>query len=231
MKPIKPLSRIFPFSFLLLVLIFSSISSEEIYTVEKVIDGDTIILSNGEEVRLIGVDTPEKLHPLKPVQYFAEEASEFTRRLTEGKKVRLEFDWQKRDEYNRLLAYVYILHGNIFLNAEIIKQGYGFAYTKYPFKYLEKFREYEKEAREKGIGLWKGGGETELSWLKSKGRSPFQVYDMANGMWAIEYGQFVKTRISDEELLSTLQQARVWFYELDEKDLKDQLLKNGWQEK
>ena len=105
-------------------------------------------------MRLIGVDTPEICHPLEPVQYFAKEASEFTRKIVEGKKVRLEYDWQKRDKYGRLLAYVY-LEDSTFLNAEIIKQGYGFAYTKYRFRYMEKFRQYEKEARENERGLWK----------------------------------------------------------------------------
>ncbi len=125
-----------------------------VFHVTRVIDGDTLLLSNGERVRLIGVDTPELCHPLKPVQYFAREASEFTREMVEGKKVRLEYDWQKRDKYGRLLAYVYLKNGT-FLNAEIIKQGYGFAYTKYPFRYMEEFRQYEREARENGRGLWK----------------------------------------------------------------------------
>jgi micrococcal nuclease len=52
------------------------------------------------------------------------------------------------------LAYVYLTDGT-FLNAEIIKHGYGFAYTKFPFKYLAEFRRYEREARENGRGLWK----------------------------------------------------------------------------
>jgi micrococcal nuclease len=100
------------------------------------------------------VDTPETKHPYKPVEYFGEEAYRFTKRMVEGKKVRLEFDWQERDRYGRLLAYVYLADGT-FVNAEIIKQGYGHAYTKYPFKYLEEFRQYEREARENKIGLWK----------------------------------------------------------------------------
>ena len=122
--------------------------------VKRVIDGDTLLLANGEKVRLIGVDNPETKHPKKPVQWFGKEAYLFTKRMVEGKQVRLEFDWQKRDKYSRLLAYVYLSDG-IFLNAEIIKQGYGFAYTKYPFKYLQEFRMYEKEARECGRGLWR----------------------------------------------------------------------------
>jgi micrococcal nuclease len=129
-------------------------TANPVFQVTRVIDGDTLLLSDGDKVRLIGVDTPELYHPLKPVQYFAKEASEFTREMVEGKQVRLEYDWQKRDKYGRLLAYVYLEDGTL-LNAEIIKRGYGFAYTKYPFRYLDAFRQYQREARENGRGLWK----------------------------------------------------------------------------
>jgi micrococcal nuclease len=119
----------------------------------RVIDGDTIILSNREKVRLIGVDTPETKHPNKPVEHYGKEASAFTKKMVEGRPVRLEYDWQQRDKYGRLLAYVYLMDGT-FLNAEIIKQGYGHGYTRFPFKYLDQFRQYEKEARENKRGLW-----------------------------------------------------------------------------
>ena len=147
-----------PFLLLLVIsLVLSSIvTAQDFYLCTRVIDGDTIAVEkNGkkEKVRLIGADTPETVHPSKPVEYFGKEASEFTRKNVEGKRVRLEYDWQNRDKYGRLLAYVYIEDGT-FLNAEIIRQGYGFAYTRYPFKYLEDFREYEREARGNNRGLW-----------------------------------------------------------------------------
>ena len=119
----------------------------------RVIDGDTIVIEGGERIRLIGVDTPELHHPKKPVQYYAKEAKKFTKSLVEEKDVQLEYDRQRKDKYGRTLAYVY-LKDRTFLNIEIIKQGYGFAYTKFPFKYLIKFKEYEKEAREQKKGLW-----------------------------------------------------------------------------
>lgn len=140
-------------SFLFLAFI-SSLLHAETSKVKRTIDGDTLLLTNGERVRLIGVDTPETKHPQKPVQRFGREAYLFTKGVVEGKEVRLEYDWQRRDKYDRLLAYVY-LRDDTFLNAEIIKQGYGFAFTKYPFKYLEEFRKYEREARENKRGLWK----------------------------------------------------------------------------
>src|SRR3989338_7085144 len=86
-------------------------------TVVRVVDGDTIVLDGDEKVRLIGVDTPETVDPRKPVQYFGKEASEFTRRMAEGKRVRLEFDQDTKDRYGRTLAYVYLEDGT-FLNAE-----------------------------------------------------------------------------------------------------------------
>ncbi len=140
--------------FLFITLLFTSLYGQDVTKVKRVIDGDTLHLTNGEKVRLIGVNTPETKHPQKPVEYFGKEADLFTKRMVEGKEVRLEFDWQRRDKYGRLLAYVYLTDG-AFLNAEIIKQGYGFAYTKYPFKYLDEFGGYEKEARENRRGLWK----------------------------------------------------------------------------
>ena len=124
----------------------------------RVVDGDTIKVklgSRNETVRLIGVDTPETVHPNKPVEYFGREASVFTKRLAQGQVVQLEHDADttNRDRYGRLLRYVYLPDGRM-LNAEIIAQGYGFAYTKYPFTRMEKFRQLQREAREQGRGLW-----------------------------------------------------------------------------
>jgi micrococcal nuclease len=119
----------------------------------RVIDGDTIQLDGGERVRLIGVDTPETVDPRRPVQYFGKEASAFTRRLAEGRTVRLEFGDETFDRYHRTLAYVYLTDGT-FLNAEIIRQGYGFAYTRFPFRYQEEFVRLERQARTERRGLW-----------------------------------------------------------------------------
>jgi micrococcal nuclease len=125
-------------------------------TVIRVVDGDTLQLDGGERVRLIGVDTPETVHPNKPVGYFGKEASAFTKRMAEGKRARLEFDVERTDRFGRTLAYVYLEDGT-FLNAEIIREGYGHAETRFPFRYLEQFRAHEREAREQRRGLWAEG--------------------------------------------------------------------------
>jgi micrococcal nuclease len=142
---------------LLLLIIFTSgfgSAPKDLYRVERVIDGDTIKLSSGERVRYIGIDTPETKHPKKPVQYFGKEAYEANKKLVEGKKVRLEFDVQKRDRYGRLLAYVYV--DDVFVNAWLVKNGFAYSYTYPPnIKYQELFVKLQKEARENKRGLWR----------------------------------------------------------------------------
>ncbi|MCX5726222.1 MAG: thermonuclease family protein [Candidatus Saganbacteria bacterium] len=146
---------------ILISLVFISISGfskapSDQYTikVERVVDGDTIKLVNGEKARYIGIDTPETKHPRKPVQYFGKEASEANRKLVEGKTVRLEFDVQQRDKYGRILAYVYV--GDIFVNAWLVENGFAQVSTYPPnVKHQELFLKLQREAREKNRGLWK----------------------------------------------------------------------------
>ena len=140
-------------SALILALFLALASQVYAQLVTRVVDGDTLIVQGVGRVRLIGVDTPETVDPRRPVQYFGKEASAFTSRMAQGKVVRLEFDVERKDRFGRTLAYVYLPDGT-FLNAEIVKQGYGHAYTQFPFRYLEQFRVYEREAREAGRGLW-----------------------------------------------------------------------------
>jgi micrococcal nuclease len=126
------------------------------------VDGDTVKLriidpppeiKPLETVRLLGVDTPETVHPEKPVEEFGKEASEFTRRRLLGREVLLAFDWDLRGGYGRLLAYIYYPGGGCH-NAELIRQGYAHAYTRFPFQFSDQFRRLEREARRAGRGLW-----------------------------------------------------------------------------
>ena len=124
--------------------------------VERVIDGDTLAVDGNQRVRLLGVDTPETVKPETPVQPWGPEASEFAKRHVEGKMVRLEFDREKRDRYDRVLAYVYV--GDWFLNEELIRAGLSPAVTKYPFRadMKQRFRAAEEEARRNKVGIWSG---------------------------------------------------------------------------
>lgn len=135
-----------------LLMLFSTHSpAQTTATVSRVIDGDTIELSTGKCVRLIGVDTP------KEVEYYGEEASAFTKRMAEDKTVRLEFDVEQRDRYGHLLAYVYLEDGT-FLNAEIVRQGYGQILTIPPnVKHAKEFLKFQQVAQYAGRGLWGTG--------------------------------------------------------------------------
>lgn len=130
------------------------------YRVSRFDDGDTIVVDmNGQEetVRFIGVDTPETHDPRKAVQCFGKAASDFTRKFIGDNPVRLQSDPlnTNRDRYNRLLRYIYLPSGAL-LNAELIKQGYGFAYLGFPFSKSDEFAGYQTEARENNRGLWSG---------------------------------------------------------------------------
>lgn len=123
------------------------IKADDELIVRKVIDGDTIVLENGEYVRYIGMDAPEKGRP-----YYGEATRE-NKRLVDGKKVRLEYDVERIDRYNRTLAYVYA--GGIFVNAELVKNGYATIYTFPPnVKYYKTLLAFQKEARDQKRGLW-----------------------------------------------------------------------------
>ncbi len=135
--------------------------------VSDVVDGDTIHVGRGwrrTTVRLIGVDTPETVHPEKPVQFFGPEASEFTRKSLQGKWVRLEFEpLDQIDRYGRLLAYVYTEEGTFF-NRELVCKGYAKAYTRFDFRYKRDFLLAQAEARQARLGLWvKEGAEGSTS--------------------------------------------------------------------
>jgi len=220
---------IFLFSYLSFLFSNTNSIGSQLFKVIRVMDGDTVEVEQIGMIRLIGVDTPELAHPIKPVQFFAKKASEYTKRVALGKRVRLEYDQEKIDKYGRTLAYIYFEDGRM-LNAEIIKNGYGFAYTKYPFKYMKEFRKYEIEAREKGLGLWGNEGMDEYHWLLVQEKEPFMIYEMGNNWWVIKYKSYVKLRLSSEELKKELDSLRVWVHEFSEKDLRECLLKNGWKE-
>jgi micrococcal nuclease len=137
--------------------------------VNRVIDGDTLLLENGERVRLIGIDTPEIHESAKldrdakrseedksAIKELGMRSYEFTRDLIEGQNVSLEFDVEKYDKYGRILAYVFRNKDNKFVNAEIIEQGYASLMTIPPnVKYASLFQKLYTSARENKRGLWK----------------------------------------------------------------------------
>jgi micrococcal nuclease len=137
--------------------------------VKRVVDGDTLVLENGERVRLIGIDTPEmhesnKLYrdsqrsqqDIATIKELGRRAYVFTKDLMEGKRVSLEFDVEKYDKYSRLLAYVYLKEDGTFVNAKIVEAGFASLMTIPPnVKYADLFLKLYQEARKDKRGLWK----------------------------------------------------------------------------
>lgn len=136
--------------------------------VKQVIDGDTYLLHNGEKVRLLGVDTPEKYESEKlnedairneqdkqTIIRLGNLSTDYVRNLVEGKKVYLEKEpnYEDKDGYGRLLRYVYLDDGRL-VNAKIIQDGYGLVFEKYPVSKTDEFRKYQREARLQNRGLW-----------------------------------------------------------------------------
>ncbi len=128
--------------------------------VTRVVDGDTIIVSLGgrrERVRYIGIDTPESVAPGRPVECFGPAASKRNAALVDGRMVRLEFDVERRDRYDRLLAYVRRVSDGMFVNAELVRSGYAQTMTIPPnVRYADRFLQLQREARREGRGLWGG---------------------------------------------------------------------------
>jgi micrococcal nuclease len=124
--------------------------------VVRAIDGDTIEVAVAgalDDVRLIGVDTPETVKPGTPVQCYGERASHFTHRLLEGRRVRLVFGVERHDVYGRLLAYVHL--GHRFVNAVLVRRGLARSLTIPPNdRFAPLFRRLELRAARSGRGLW-----------------------------------------------------------------------------
>ncbi|MEW9697842.1 thermonuclease family protein [Paenibacillus sp. SI8] len=135
----------------------TSSTGRERVTVERIVDGDTFeatLKGKKEKVRLIGVDTPETKKPNTPVMFYGKEASAYTKKRLEKQTVELEYDVEKKDRYDRILAYVWI--GDELLNRTLIQEGYARMATFPPnVKYVDAFKKDQEEARNKKKGLWK----------------------------------------------------------------------------
>ena len=130
------------------------------FRIHRVVDGDTFWLINAkgekEKIRFIGIDAPEaKNYGKKVKQYYGKESTNFLTNYLKGKKVRLEYDVQKKDQYGRTLAYVYLEDGT-FLNDYLIRNGYAKVVTFPPnVKYHKRLLASERYARQHSLGMWK----------------------------------------------------------------------------
>ena len=130
--------------YITLIVLITVLALTYIFTlplkVVRVQEGDLLVLNNGKKVRLIGIDA-------------SEQAKRFVKEMAEGKEIKLKYDRQRIDSKGHIRAYVYLLDG-IFLNAEVIKEGYAYVNREFTFEYFEQFRQYEQEAKEEKKGMW-----------------------------------------------------------------------------
>lgn len=134
---------------LIIFLTFTYIYPSDYIYVKKVIDGDTVIINDNQYLRYLGIDAPEK------GEDYYYEAKEYNKKMVEGKKVKLEYDIVKYDNYNRLLAYVYTADGKC-LNEEIVRKGLAYLYP-HPFETLlfKKLLEAQRYAIDNRSGIWR----------------------------------------------------------------------------
>jgi len=140
--------------FIFLVFTLASGSLNADIMVQRVIDGDTVVLVGGERLRYIGIDTPELKHRNKDIRTMAMVAKSVNKKLVSGKKLVIKYDIEKRDKYGRLLAYVYTEDGT-FVNAELMKMGYAQILTVPPnVMYADHFLSLQRQARKAKRGFW-----------------------------------------------------------------------------
>jgi len=206
----------------------------ELARVEHVSDGDTLVvtLASGqrERVRLLGIDTPELHHPARPVEYYAAEARDYVEQRIGSGDVHLRRDplrEQDRDGYDRLLRYVELPDGRS-LNAELVRTGHAYAYTRFPLAELDRFRALEEEARREQRGVWADHGLAEIAWNRAHGILPYTVHPMTNRSWAIEYGSLIRTHIRSNKLAGELNRLLGLITEYRGEQLEDRLLELGY---
>jgi endonuclease YncB( thermonuclease family) len=128
--------------------------------VNRVIDGDTILMEDGRTVRYLNIDTPETKKQNTPIQCYGKEAFEYNKALVQGREVELVSDTEKTDKYGRDLRFVYLIgrnNGNIEMsvNALMVTKGYARSYIIKPNNTFEKeFAAYQYNAQQKKLGVW-----------------------------------------------------------------------------
>jgi len=124
----------------------------EITTVKRIVDGDTFVTGSDQKVRLVGVNTPEVFGE---VQYYGQEASNFSKERLKGQTVYLFKDVSETDKYDRLLRLVFIKDEPIMYNEMLIAKGYANTMSLPPdVLFTKKFSLLKREAQSKQVGLW-----------------------------------------------------------------------------
>lgn len=141
----------------------SNTSEEKVELVEvaRIVDGDTVVLSDNRTVRYLNIDTPETKKPGTPIQCFGPEASQMNKSLVEGKKVVIKADKEFQDKYDRELRFIFLEGENVdnvenSINARLVRMGFARASIYEPNStYADVFYKLERQAKSENLGIWK----------------------------------------------------------------------------
>ncbi|MGD8925447.1 MAG: thermonuclease family protein [Thioalkalispiraceae bacterium] len=203
---------------------------DEIVTLEKVYDGDTIKLTDGRKIRFIAINTPELSHDGRPEQPYALEAKLVTQQLfASSRTVKLKFGKDKKDRYKRTLAHVFTADGRN-VSAELIKRGLGFAIVVPPNTWNTNcYFGLEQQARQALRGIWSDSYYRSKNPLKlQRANTGFQIIEGSvtgigrskKSIW-LDMGDRFSIRINRKKL--------VYFKNLPIADLKGKRIRaRGW---
>jgi len=160
----------------LLFFLFQQTCSADTWNqVKWVVDGDTVVLSDGQRVRYIGINAPELAHDDHNAEPYGEASKRFNALLVSRKKVRLEFDKERFDHYKRLLAYVFLKNGT-FVNAEIVSNGYAYLLRHRPnLKYDSILLQSQRSAMSAKRGIWQNWQENKNAVVGNKNSHRFHL--------------------------------------------------------
>ena len=150
-------------------------SADSWYRLKWVVDGDTVVLQDGQKVRYIGINAPELASDDHEAEPYGEASKKFNVRLVDRKKLRLEFDKERRDQYKRLLAYVFLEDGT-FVNAEILSNGYAYLLQRRPnLKYDAILLQSQRSAMSAKKGIWQNWMEHKNTVVGNKNSRRFHL--------------------------------------------------------
>ena len=166
---------------LLVLLMGTACSADPDYRVKWVADGDTIVLTEGSKVRYIGINAPELPREDHIGEPYADEAKGFNARLVKNKKVRLEFDIEPNDRFQRRLAYVFLKDGT-FVNAEMLLQGYAYLlYVRPNVKYQATLLAAQQASMSAKKGIWSNWHEQSATYIGNKRSRRFHLATCSSG--------------------------------------------------
>jgi len=166
-----------------LFFLFQQVGSADSWDqIKWVVDGDTVILNDGQKIRYIGINAPELAHDDQKAEPYGEESKRFNVMLVDREKVRLEFDKERFDQYRRRLAYVFLKSGT-FVNAEILSNGYAFILWSPPnLKYDSVLLQAQRAAMLAKKGIWKNWKENQNQVVGNKNSRRFHLPTCPYGM-------------------------------------------------